>query len=90
MSYTYKHVIVIGIDGAGNFDRNSKAPFIRKMFAEGAATGTPARRMISRVTAQSGQRTATVDSPAVVRLGTVGLAGSTMVRGPGQNFSASR
>ena len=29
MSYTYKHVIVIGIDGAGNFYRNAKAPTIR-------------------------------------------------------------
>ena len=32
--------------------------------AEGAATGTPAARMISRVTSQAGQRTATVSSPA--------------------------
>ena len=38
MSYTYKHVIVIGIDGAGNFYRNAKAPTIRKIFAEGAGT----------------------------------------------------
>ena len=41
--------------------------------------GTPARRMISRVTALSGQRTATVESPPVVRRGTQSRAGSTMV-----------
>ena len=50
--------------------------------------GTPARAMIFRVTALSGHRTATVASPAVVRLGTMSRTGSTMVRGPGQNFSA--
>ena len=57
--------------------------------ADGAATGTPARRMISRVTAVRGQRTATVSSPAVVRRGTVSRHGSTMVSGPGQNRRAS-
>ena len=57
--------------------------------AEGAATGTPASRMICRVTALSGHRTATVDSPPVVRLGTQSRAGSTMVSGPGQKASAS-
>ena len=58
--------------------------------AEGAAMGTPAKRMISRVTAVLGQRMATVDSPPVVRRGTQALAGSTMVNGPGQNRWASR
>ena len=57
--------------------------------AEGAAMGTPASRMICRVTAQSGHLTATVESPAVVRFGTVSRAGSTMVSGPGQKASAS-
>ena len=38
MSYTYKHVIVVGIDGAGNFYRNCNAPTIRRVFAEGAGT----------------------------------------------------
>ena len=52
--------------------------------------GTPARAMIFRVTSLSGQRTATVFSPAVVRLGTTSFTGSTMVSGPGQNFSAKR
>ena len=60
-----------------------------EILAEGAAMGTPARRMISRVTALSGQRTATVESPPVVRRGTQSRAGSTMVSGPGQNFFAS-
>ena len=58
--------------------------------AEGAAMGTPASRMISRVTAVRGQRMATVSSPAVVRAGTMGRTGSTMVSGPGQKASASR
>ena len=59
-----------------------------EMFAEGAATGTPERRIISLVMALSGQRTATVGRPAVVHLGTQARAGSTMVSGPGQKRSA--
>lgn len=55
----------------------------------GSSDRNPARRMISRVTALSGQRTATVESPPVVRRGTQSRAGSTMVSGPGQNFFAS-
>lgn len=38
MSYTYRHVVLVGIDGAGIFFKNAKTPFIRKMFAEGAGT----------------------------------------------------
>ncbi len=38
MSYTYSHVVLVGIDGAGIFFKNAKTPFIRKMFAEGAGT----------------------------------------------------
>ena len=38
MAYTYKHVILVGIDGAGNFYKNTKAPAIRKLFEEGAGT----------------------------------------------------
>ena len=53
-----------------------------------AAMGTPERRMIFRVISQSGQRTATVERPAVVRFGTLSRAGSTMVKGPGQKASA--
>ena len=56
----------------------------------GAATGTPASRMMARVTAWSGQRTPTVDRPPVVRPGTMSFPGRIMVRGPGQNFSARR
>ena len=36
--YNYKHVILVGIDGAGNFYRSSKAPMIRRMMTEGAGT----------------------------------------------------
>lgn len=34
----YRHVILIGVDGAGNFYRNTSAKAIRKMFSEGAGT----------------------------------------------------
>ena len=36
--YTYKHVILVGIDGAGNFYRNTAAPTIRRVMAAGAGT----------------------------------------------------
>ena len=36
--YNYKHVILVGIDGAGNFYRSTQAPMIRRMMAEGAGT----------------------------------------------------
>ena len=36
--YHYKHVILVGIDGAGNFYRNASAPMIRRLMAEGAGT----------------------------------------------------
>lgn len=36
--YTYKHVILVGIDGAGNFYRHTSAPMIRRIMAEGAGT----------------------------------------------------
>ena len=38
MSYKYKHVILVGIDGAGNFYRNTDTPNIHKMLREGAGT----------------------------------------------------
>ena len=38
MSFKYGHVILIGIDGSGNFYRNTKTPHIHKMFEEGAGT----------------------------------------------------
>ncbi len=38
MAFVYKHVAVVGIDGAGNFYKNTDAPEIRKMFREGAGT----------------------------------------------------
>lgn len=51
--------------------------------------GTPARRMIALVISLSGQRTPTVESPAVVLLGTSSFAGKISVSGPGQNRSMS-
>ena len=36
--YIYKHVILVGIDGAGNFYRNTAAPTIRRVMAAGAGT----------------------------------------------------
>ena len=51
--------------------------------------GTPALRMIARVMSLSGQRTPTVESPAVVLLGTKSLAGRISVSGPGQNVFIS-
>lgn len=36
--YNYKHVIVVGIDGAGNFYRNADTPAIHRLFAEGAGS----------------------------------------------------
>lgn len=38
MGYTYKHVIVIGVDGAGNFFKNANTPNIDKIFKNGAIT----------------------------------------------------
>ncbi len=38
MKYTYKHVIVIGVDGAGNFFNKSETPNIDKIFENGAVT----------------------------------------------------
>ncbi|MBQ3869102.1 MAG: alkaline phosphatase [Clostridia bacterium] len=38
MAFNYKHVIIIGIDGAGNFYRNTDTPGIHKMFEEGAGS----------------------------------------------------
>ena len=38
MNYTYKHVIVIGVDGAGNFFNKSETPNIDKIFADGAVS----------------------------------------------------
>ena len=38
MSYVYKHVVLVGIDGAGNFHQLTNTPNIDKLFAEGAGT----------------------------------------------------
>ena len=39
MSYHYKHVILVGIDGAGNFYRNTSAPMIRRVMVSGEGDG---------------------------------------------------
>ena len=57
--------------------------------ALGAAIGTPASRMMAVATGWSGQRMATVSSPAVVASGTMGLRRRIIVRGPGQKRRAS-
>ena len=59
-------------------------------FADGAASGTPARRMSSRATGWAGMRTATVSSPPDVSFGTRPDFGRMTVIGPGQNCPASR
>ena len=38
MAYTYKHVVLVGIDGAGNFHRLANTPNIDKLFEDGAGT----------------------------------------------------
>ena len=60
--------------------------------ADGATTGPPNARRMSRATGWAGTRIATVSSPAVARSATAQSAvlGSTSVSGPGQNASASR
>ncbi len=59
--------------------------------AEGATTGPPNARRMSRATAWAGTRIATVSSPAVARsaTGQSFVFGSTSVSGPGQNACAS-
>ena len=38
MNYTYKHVIVIGVDGAGNFFNKTETPNIDKIFENGSVS----------------------------------------------------
>ena len=59
--------------------------------AEGATTGPPKARRMSRATGCAGIRIATVSRPAVARSATAqcSVFGSTSVSGPGQNASAS-
>ena len=38
MNYTYKHVIVIGVDGAGSWVREADTPCFDKIFEKGAVT----------------------------------------------------
>ncbi|MBQ7160997.1 MAG: alkaline phosphatase family protein [Clostridia bacterium] len=38
MNTTYKHVVLIGLDGAGNFIQYTDTPNLDRMFAEGAGT----------------------------------------------------
>ena len=58
-------------------------------FADGAATGTPAARIITRAAALSGMRTPTVSSPPVIRSGTMDLRRKISVIGPGKNAARS-
>ncbi|GBU24270.1 hypothetical protein R83H12_00898 [Fibrobacteria bacterium R8-3-H12] len=59
------------------------------LFALGAASANPASFIISLAICFFGILIATVESPPVVKLGTFSFFGSTIVKGPGQNFSAS-
>lgn len=36
MGYTYKHVVIVGLDGMGNFNKNTETPCMDKIFANGA------------------------------------------------------
>jgi hypothetical protein len=60
------------------------------VFADGAASGTPAAAMSARATGWAGMRTAMVARPAVTAGATSGLAGSSSVSGPGQNAATRR
>ena len=59
------------------------------MLALGAAIGTPAARISSNAAGWDGILTATVSKPPVVPYGTHSAFGKIMVKGPGQNRSAS-
>ena len=59
------------------------------MFADGAATGTPAARIIARDAALSGIRMPTVSSPPVMRSGTMDFLRRISVIGPGKNAAMS-
>ncbi|MBQ6263518.1 MAG: alkaline phosphatase family protein [Clostridia bacterium] len=38
MAYVYSHVVIVGIDGAGNFYKKTETPVIDRLFREGAGT----------------------------------------------------
>ena len=61
------------------------------MFALGAATGRPNAVSIFCAAGWAGKRTPTVSNPALTKceIGLSGVFFITIVRGPGQNFSAS-
>ena len=60
-----------------------------EVFAEGAASGTPAVRIRSRASGWDGRRMPTVSSPHETSFGMQPPLGTIMVSGPGQNASAS-
>jgi hypothetical protein len=59
------------------------------VFAEGAARGKPQRLIIALAISSEGILTATVSRPPQISSGIISLLGRIIVRGPGQNFSAS-
>ena len=59
-----------------------------EMFALGAAIGRLQALIKSRATSLEGILTATVSSPAETPFGIISVFGNTIVKGPGQNFSA--
>ena len=60
-----------------------------EVFADGAASGTPAVRIRSRASGCDGRRMPTVSSPQETSFGMQPPLGTIMVSGPGQNASAS-
>ena len=60
-----------------------------EVLADGAASGTPAARIIACAIGCTGKRIPTVFNPPDVTIGILSCLGRMMVSGPGQNASAS-